>query len=259
MNLSEKIAIVRKARRYTQEELGDKVGVSRQTVSSWEKGDYEPTLDNIRAIVEVLNVSFDTLLNDKVDLNDKQELNIALKNLDEDTKRKVNNSFRYRIREYTIKKKDYAKVIVYFSLIAIFIIGLAINAFFIKDLFSVNSLIEYVFALCLVIMLSIISIPVAQIKKIKAGGYNYSFGTLSQTHLVIIGWSDSKFDRTVYIPVTEIESMELGKNATSRHGTVIVHIKERSKPLVTNDIVEPQKLIDIFNNLETFVESPYGK
>ena len=31
MNLSEKIAIVRKARRYTQEELGDKVGVSRQT------------------------------------------------------------------------------------------------------------------------------------------------------------------------------------------------------------------------------------
>ena len=65
--------------------------------------------------------------------------------------------------------------------------------------------------------------------------------------------------RTVYIPVTEIESMELGKNATSKHGTVIVHIKERSKPLVTNDIVEPQKLIDIFNNLETFVESPYGK
>lgn len=152
-----------------------------------------------------------------------------------------------------------AKVIIYFSLIAIFIIGLAINAFFIKDLFSVNSLIEYVFALCLVTMLSIISIPVAQIKKIKAGGYNYSFGTLSQTHLVIIGWSDSKFDRTVYIPVTEIESMELGKNATSKHGTVIVHIKERSKPLVTNDIVEPQKLIDIFNNLETFVESPYGK
>ena len=88
MNLSEKIAIVRKARRYTQEELGDKVGVSRQTVSSWEKGDYEPTLDNIRAITEALNVSFDTLLNDKVDLNDKQELNIALKNLDEDTKRK---------------------------------------------------------------------------------------------------------------------------------------------------------------------------
>ena len=38
MNLSEKISIIRKARKYTQEEMGDKIGVSRQTVSDWEKG-----------------------------------------------------------------------------------------------------------------------------------------------------------------------------------------------------------------------------
>ena len=82
---------------------------------------------------------------------------------------------------------------------------------------------------------------------------------MSQTHLVIIGWSDSKFDRTVYIPVSEIESMELNKDATPRHGTVVVKIKGRNKPLITNDIVEPQKLIDVFNNLETFIESPHGK
>ena len=82
---------------------------------------------------------------------------------------------------------------------------------------------------------------------------------MSQTHFVIIGWSDSKFDRTVYIPVSEIESMELAKDANKKHGRVVVRIKERNKPVVTNDIVEPQKLIDIFNNLETFIESPYGK
>ncbi len=60
-------------------------------------------------IAEVLNVSYDTLLNEKVDLSDKTQLNVALKNLDNETKGKVNNSFRYRIREYTITKKDYIK------------------------------------------------------------------------------------------------------------------------------------------------------
>ena len=89
MNLSEKIGIIRKARKFTQEELGDKIGVSRQTVSSWEKGEFEPTLDSIRAIAQVLNVSFDTLLDDEIDLKDKQVLNRALKHLGEETKEKV--------------------------------------------------------------------------------------------------------------------------------------------------------------------------
>ena len=115
MNLSEKISIIRKARRYTQEELGNIIGVSRQAVSDWEKGKFEPTLDSIRAIAEALNVSYDTLLNEKVDLSNKDTLNVALKNLDYDTKGKVNNSFRYIIREYNITKKNYLKVIIHFS------------------------------------------------------------------------------------------------------------------------------------------------
>ena len=258
MNLSEKISIIRKARKYTQEEMGNKIGVSRQTVSDWEKGKFEPTLDSIRAIAEVLNVSYDTLLNEKVDLNDKVQLNVALKNLDNETKGKVNNSFRYRIREYTITKKDYIKVILHFVLIAVFSIATIICSLITNDIdgmFFIDLTLGTI-ALC---FLSTLAIPINDIKRIRAGGYNYSFGTLSQTHLVIIGWSDSKFDRTVYIPVSEIESMELNKDATSRHGTVVVKIKGRNKPLITNDIVEPQKLIDIFNNLETIIESPYGK
>lgn len=258
MNLSEKICIIRKARRYTQEELGDLVGVSRQTVSDWEKGKFEPTLDSIRAIAEVLNVSYDTLLNEKVDLSDKVTLNVALKNLDNDTKGKVNNSFRYRIREYNITKKNYLKVIIHFSLIGIFALATLICSLLTKDNEILFFFDIFLGSICLT-LLGTLSIPIYEIKKIRNGGDNYSFGTLSQTHLVIIGWSDSKFDRTVYIPVSEIESMELNKNSTKKHGTVIVNIKGRNKPLITNDIVEPQKLIDVFNNLETFIESPYGK
>ena len=259
MNLSEKISIIRKARKYTQEELGDLVLVSRQTVSDWEKGKFEPALDSVRALADVLNVSFDTLLDDKIDLNNKDVLNVALKNLDCETKSKINNSFRYRIKQYTITKKDYIKVIAYFSILALLAIALIINAFFIKDFDSINSIVEMSMASIFVTILACISIPISDIKRIKSGGYNYSFGTLSQTHFVIIGWSDERFDRTVYIPVEQIESMELGPGATKKHGTVVVNIKGRSKPMVTNDIVEPRKLIDIFNNLETFVESPYGK
>ena len=258
MNLSDKIAIIRKARRLTQEELGDRIGVSRQTVSGWENSDFEPELDNVRALATVLNVSYDTLLNDDIDLSDKQVLNISLKHLDEETKGKINNSFRYRIRQYSIKKKDYVGVIVYFSILAVLLIGVVVNAFFI-DGFNFNAFVEYILGASLVFTICLLSLPIRKIKMIHAGGPNYSFGTLSQTHLVIIGWSDAKFDRTIYIPVSEIESMELGKGATSKHGTVVVKIKDRSKPLVTNDIVEPQKLVDIFNNLETFVDSPYGK
>ncbi len=258
MNLSTKIAIIRKARRFSQEDLGDKIGVSRQTVSSWEKGEYEPTLDSIRAIAQVLDVSFDTLLNDDIDLKNEQTLNRSLKHLDESTKERINNSFRYRIREYTIKKRDYVYVLLYFLVVALVTIGLIVNAFFIGGS-ETNGFIEFGLGLFLLVLLSFIVLPIYKIKYIIAGGKNYSFGTLSQTHLVIIGWSDSKFDRTVYIPVAEIEGMELAKDANKKHGRVIVKIKERNKSLVTNDIVEPQKLIDIFNNLETFIESPYGK
>ena len=94
MKLSEKIKIVRKARGYSQEELGKKVGVTRQTVFDWEKGNYEPNLDSMRFLTQELEVSFDTLLDEDIDLNDRRQLNIVLKNLSEETKEKVNNSFR---------------------------------------------------------------------------------------------------------------------------------------------------------------------
>lgn len=257
MNLSEKISIIRKARRFTQEELGDRIGVSRQTVSDWEKGKFEPTLDSIRAIAHVLNVSYDVLLNDMYDLNDEKELSIALKNLDNATKGKINNSFRYHIRQYTVTKKDYNYVIIYFSLMALFIIGALLN-FILRDTYESWFIVES--ALCSVVLtlILLLSLPIQKIQYIKKGGYR-SFGTLSQTHFVIIGWSDSKFDRTIYIPVTEIEKMELDRNATKKHGKVIVTIKGRTKPLITNEIVEPCTLIGVFNNLETFIDNSYEK
>ena len=80
MQLSDKIRIIRKARGYSQEGLGmnlsmvNKNGISRQTVSDWENGNCEPKLNNIRDLAKVLEVSFDALLDDDIDLNDKEVL-----------------------------------------------------------------------------------------------------------------------------------------------------------------------------------------
>ena len=255
MNLSEKIKIIRKARGYSQEELGDKVGVSRQTVSDWEKGKFEPTLDSIRWLADVLEVSFDALLDESIDLNKEHDINVTLKNLSADTKEKINNSFRYRIYAYTIKKKDYAFVITYFSILIILMIITIVTS--LNTI--VNSTTKIILGTITLLILALLPLPIAVISKIKNGGSDNTFGTLSMTHFVIIGWSDSIFDRTIYIPINEIESMELDENAKRKHGKVIVRVKGRNKPIITSEITSPQKLIDVFNNREAFVETPDGK
>ena len=84
MKLCDKIRIIRKARGYSQEELGYKLeksninGISRQSISDWENGKSEPKLDNIRDLASVLDVSFDTLLDNSIDLNDPKQLTLAL-------------------------------------------------------------------------------------------------------------------------------------------------------------------------------------
>ncbi len=254
MQLSEKIRIIRKARGYSQEEFGDRLkkispeGISRQSISDWENGNSEPKLDNIRDIATVLNVSFDTLLDDSIDLSDENVLNVSLKHLNKATKDKVNSSYRYRIYEYSITWKDYFRVCLYFTFaivgIVLLIVGIAnlksnnTNALFFIGLFMTS------------IVLAMVALPIDWIKRIKLGGRFNSFGTLSGTHFVVIGLSDDKHDNTIYVPVGEIEKMELAPGANDRHGSVVVHIKGRSKPLITNDIVNPKELIKEFNNLE---------
>ena len=45
----------------TQQDLADKVGVSRQTINAIEKGDYNPTINLCIAICKALNKTLDEL------------------------------------------------------------------------------------------------------------------------------------------------------------------------------------------------------
>ncbi len=56
-----KLKAARAALDLSQQELADKVGVSRQTINAIEKGDYNPTINLCRAICRALGKTLDEL------------------------------------------------------------------------------------------------------------------------------------------------------------------------------------------------------
>ncbi len=62
--LSEKIINLRKSRGWSQEELAERLNVSRQSVSKWESGISNPDLDKIVAMSALFGVTTDYLLKD---------------------------------------------------------------------------------------------------------------------------------------------------------------------------------------------------
>lgn len=62
MDISEKLLKLRKAKNLTQEELAEKLDVSRQSVSKWETGQCVPDADKLSALSDIFGVSVDFLL-----------------------------------------------------------------------------------------------------------------------------------------------------------------------------------------------------
>lgn len=67
MILAEKIALLRRRTGLSQEELADKMQVSRQSVSKWESGTSIPDLEKILRLSALFGVSTDFLLKDELD------------------------------------------------------------------------------------------------------------------------------------------------------------------------------------------------
>ena len=60
-----KLKSARAALDYSQQDLAEKVGVSRQTINAIEKGDYNPTINLCIAICKVLDKTLDELFWDE--------------------------------------------------------------------------------------------------------------------------------------------------------------------------------------------------
>jgi len=64
MKFNEKLIELRKKEGLSQEELGYKLNVTRQTVSKWELGQTTPEMDKLLEISKIFNISVDQLIND---------------------------------------------------------------------------------------------------------------------------------------------------------------------------------------------------
>ena len=69
MTLYEKILFLRKREGLSQEELAEKLAISRQGVYKWESGESQPSLDKIKVLAALFHVSFDFLLDDALDIS----------------------------------------------------------------------------------------------------------------------------------------------------------------------------------------------
>ena len=62
MNMADRIQYLRKTRGLSQEQLADKVGVSRQAVSKWESEQSAPDIEKIIMMSELFEVTTDYIL-----------------------------------------------------------------------------------------------------------------------------------------------------------------------------------------------------
>ena len=56
------IMILRKTRRYTQQKLAEKLGISHQAVSLWERGETMPDISILPALAKILGTTTDKIL-----------------------------------------------------------------------------------------------------------------------------------------------------------------------------------------------------
>ena len=73
LELVEKLQKLRKDNNLSQEQLAEKIGVSRQAISKWERGEATPDSDNLICLAKIYNISLDELISSKEDNNMNEE------------------------------------------------------------------------------------------------------------------------------------------------------------------------------------------
>ena len=87
MILADKIINLRKKNGWSQEELAEKLNVSRQAVSKWEGAQSTPDLEKILMMSKIFGVTTDFLVKDEIEM---EEISENAENSEEKTKRKRN-------------------------------------------------------------------------------------------------------------------------------------------------------------------------
>ena len=94
MNLSKKIYELRKAHGMSQEQLAEKLNVSRQSISKWESGESSPEIERLIELSDVFDVSTDYLLKS----SEVDELSIRTERLE-----KGQNALKSKVQQEHLK------------------------------------------------------------------------------------------------------------------------------------------------------------
>ena len=69
IEIADRLVKLRKKNGLSQEELADKLGISRQSVSKWERAEASPDTDNLICLAKIYGVSLDELLSTEEDVD----------------------------------------------------------------------------------------------------------------------------------------------------------------------------------------------
>ena len=133
-NTGKFIAELRKEKGYTQEQLGDKIGVTNKTISRWETGIYLPPADALLALGELFHVSVNEILSGKR-LNEAEYKEAAEQNLTQTIKA---SSFSLKDKIEFFKKKWLKEHIAIMVFIGICILGVLIAGIVVKSILLVS-------------------------------------------------------------------------------------------------------------------------
>lgn len=113
--LNENLRNVRKQKGLSQQELANRLNVVRQTVSKWEKGLSVPDADMLVKIAEILEVSVEELLGEKI--SNKEDRNEIVEQLV-----RINEQFAIKNRRTKLIIKIVVGIIIGFLVLNIFLI-----------------------------------------------------------------------------------------------------------------------------------------
>ena len=120
---------MRKKRKISQDRLAKKMGVSRQTIYKWEADLNTPEFNKIERLAEILDISYNLLLDDSIDLkeyfNDNQEPNDTLDNDNSDIDNEQNET------EKSMSKKSI--IIISIAICVALALAILIGTLFIND------------------------------------------------------------------------------------------------------------------------------
>lgn len=86
MSLGNSLSAARKKRALSQEDVAEKLGVSRQTISKWELNETVPDIWQFKKLAALYHLSLDQLLDFDLGV---QEIEQAIRNTSEETEKKV--------------------------------------------------------------------------------------------------------------------------------------------------------------------------